>query len=59
MRVAAGSLARLILEPFGITTLGYVARIGSIEARTPLDLSIEDLRRITESSQVRVADAEA
>ena len=59
MRVAAGSLARLILEPFGITTLGYVASIGSIEARTPLDLSIEDLRRITESSQVRVADAEA
>ncbi len=59
MRVAAGSLAKLILEPFGITTLGYVASIGSIEARTPLDLSIEDLRRITESSQVRVADAEA
>ena len=59
MRVAAGSLAKLILELFGVTTLGYVASIGSIEARTPADLSIEDLKRITEASQVRVADPEA
>jgi chorismate synthase len=59
MRVAAGSLAKLILEPFGVTTLGYVASIGPIEARTPADLSIEDLKRITEASQVRVADPEA
>jgi chorismate synthase len=59
MRVAAGSLAKLILEPFGVTTLGYVASIGPIEARTPSDLSIEDLKRITEASQVRVADPEA
>src|SRR5271169_3780607 len=44
MRVAAGSLAKLILEPFGVTTLGYVASIGSTEARTPADLSIEDLK---------------
>jgi chorismate synthase len=59
MRVAAGSLAKRILEPFGITTLGYVASIGSTEARTPADLSIKDLTRITEASQVRVADPEA
>ena len=59
MRVAAGSLAKLILEPFGVTTLGYVASIGPIEARTPADLSIEDLKRITQASQVRVADPEA
>jgi chorismate synthase len=59
MRVAAGSLAKLILEPFGIDTLGYVASIGAIEARTPADLAIEDLRRITEASQVRVADPDA
>ncbi len=59
MRVAAGSLAKLILEPFGVTTLGYVASIGSTEARTPADLSIEDLKRITEASPVRVADLEA
>ena len=59
MRVATGSLAKRILEPFGITTLGYVASIGSTEARTPADLSIKDLTRITEASQVRVADPEA
>jgi chorismate synthase len=59
MRVAVGSLAKQILEPFGVMTLGYVASIGSTEARTPADLSIEDLKRITEASQVRVADPEA
>jgi chorismate synthase len=59
MRVAVGSLARQILEPFGITTLGYVASIGRIEAQTPTELTIEDLRRVTEASQVRVADPEA
>jgi chorismate synthase len=59
MRVAVGSLAKLILEPFGVTTLGYVASIGATEARTPADLSIEDLKRITEASQVRVADPAA
>ena len=59
MRVAAGSLAKLILEPFGVSTLGYVASIGATEARTPSDLSIEELKRITEASPVRVADLEA
>jgi chorismate synthase len=59
MRVAAGGLAKLLLEPFGITVLGYVASIGATEARTPADMSIEDLARVTEASQVRVADPEA
>jgi chorismate synthase len=59
MRVAVGALAKLLLAPFGITTLGYVASIGSTEARTPVDMSIEDLARVTEASQVRVADLEA
>ncbi len=58
-RVAIGGLAKQILNPFGITVLGYVASIGAIEAHTPADLSVERLRRITEDSQVRVADAEA
>lgn len=59
MRVAVGSLAKQILELFGVMTLGYVASIGATQARTPADLSIEDLERITEASQVRVADPEA
>jgi len=58
-RVAIGALAKQLLEPFGIAVLGYVASIGSTEARTPAKLSIDELRRITEQSRVRVADPEA
>ena len=58
-RVAIGGLAKQILAPFGIDVLGYVASIGATEANTPASLSIEELRRITEASQVRVADSEA
>src|SRR5579885_2872646 len=59
MRVAIGALTRQILEPFGITALGYVGSIGATVPRTPADLSIAELRRVTEDSQVRVADPEA
>src|ERR1019366_5051984 len=38
---------------------GYVASIGATEANTPAALSIEELRRITEASPVRVADPDA
>ena len=55
-RVAIGSLAKQILAPFGIDILGYVASIGATEAITPANLSVAELRRITEESQVRVAD---
>jgi chorismate synthase len=55
-RVAIGGLARQILSPFGIDVLGYVVTIGANDANTPADLSVADLRRITEESQVRVAD---
>src|SRR5258708_35880452 len=58
-RVAIGGLARQILSPFGIDVLGYVASIGATEATTPATLGVEDLRRITEASQVRVADPDA
>ena len=58
-RVAIGGLARQILEPFGIDLLGYVVSIGRIKAHTPAAMALADLRRITEESQVRVADPEA
>lgn len=58
-RVAIGALAMEILRPFGIDVLGYVVSIGATEAKAPRDLSCADLRRITEQSQVRVADAAA
>jgi chorismate synthase len=58
-RVAVGGLARQILEPFGIDVLGYVVSIGSIKASTPPSMALTELRQTTESSQVRVADAQA
>jgi chorismate synthase len=58
-RVAIGSLARQLLAPFGISVLGYVVSIGPIEARTPEGLAMEELARITEQSEVRVADPDA
>ena len=58
-RVAIGSFAKQFIDPFGISVLGYVVSIGGTEAKVPPEMSIEDLRRVTEESQVRVADPAA
>ena len=58
-RVAIGALTKELMAPFGISVLGYCISIGATEAKTPENLSIEELQRITEESQVRMADAEA
>src|SRR5579875_464067 len=43
MRVAAGSFARQLISPFGVKVLGYVASIGSTEARVPPNLELDEL----------------
>jgi chorismate synthase len=58
-RVAVGAFGRQFITPFGIDVLGYVVSIGEVEAGAPTDISLEQLARITEESQVRVAKAEA
>lgn len=58
-RVAVGALTKQLLEPFGIGVLGYVASIGAVQANTAPDLSLAELRTITEQSPVRVADPAA
>lgn len=58
-RVAAGAFAKQLLRPFGITALGYVASIGATAARTPPELDVAELERLTEASPVRVADPQA
>ncbi len=58
-RVAIGSFAKQFIDPFGISVLGYVVSIGGTEAKVPPEMSIEDLRRVTEESQVRIADPAA
>src|SRR5713226_8841086 len=52
-RVAIGAFARQLLTPFGITVLGYVVSIGSTAATVPMEMSLEQLARVTEESQVR------
>jgi chorismate synthase len=58
-RVAIGAFARQLIAPFGVQVLGYVVSIGSVQAAVPPSMSIEELTRVTEDSQVRVADAAA
>jgi chorismate synthase len=58
-RVAIGSFAKQFIDPFGISVLGYVVSIGATEAKVPPEMSIDDLKRVTEESQVRVADPAA
>jgi chorismate synthase len=58
-RVAIGSFAKQFIDPFGFSVLGYVVSIGRTEAKVPPEMSIDDLKRVTEESQVRVADPAA
>ena len=58
-RVAVGAFARQLIAQFGVQVLGYVVSIGSVQASVPPAMSIEELTRITEDSQVRVADTDA
>src|SRR6266436_4727968 len=54
-RVAIGSFAKQLIAPFGVQVLGYVASIGSVQAKPPPPaMSLEELARVTEDSQVRV-----
>lgn len=58
-RVAVGALAKQLLAPFGIETLGYVIQIGATRATMREGASLAELSELTETSQVRVADPEA
>jgi chorismate synthase len=58
-RVSIGAFARQLIAPFGVQVLGYVVSIGSVEAKVPAGTPIDELKRLTEDSQVRVADAAA
>jgi chorismate synthase len=59
-RVAVGSLARQLLERFGVEFASHVVRIGRVKPVKAISLvDLERLRRITEESPVRCADAKA
>src|SRR6202790_5790179 len=42
-RVAVGAFAKHFLTPFGVPVLGYVTSIGATAAKTPSDISIDQL----------------
>ncbi|MGH7916708.1 MAG: chorismate synthase, partial [Candidatus Binataceae bacterium] len=58
-RVAIGGFARQLIEPFGLSVVGYVVSIGATNVNLPAAMSVEDLRHVTEESQVRAADPAA
>ena len=57
-RVAAGAVCRKFLAVFGIDILSHVLQIGTIRAKIA-ELSLAELRKKVEASQVRCADPEA
>lgn len=57
-RVAAGAVARKLLEKNGIQLIAYISQIGSIAA-TKTDLPILDLRTLTYQSLLYCPDANA
>lgn len=57
-RVAAGTLARRLLEELGVEILGLVVRIGKVEAEIP-DLPPDALRERLAASRVMCPDAVA
>jgi chorismate synthase len=58
MRVAAGAVARRLLDEFGIVIASQVIEIGGVQA-VPVDLSDPEIRARIEDSPVRVADPAA
>ncbi|WP_124727342.1 chorismate synthase [Staphylospora marina] len=58
-RVAAGAVARLILEECGIGLAGHVVRIGEIGAKPVQGLTLDQIRERSEASPVRCLDPEA
>ncbi len=60
-RVAAGALARLLVEAFGLRLVGHVIMLGGVEADRNLlaQRSVAELAEAAESSPVRCADPEA
>lgn len=55
-RVAAGSVAKIMLRQLGIEVCGYVKEIAGIRASETSALSISEMQQVSEASPVRVLD---
>jgi len=58
MRVAVGSVAKRMLEEFGIEVISHVLSIGGVYAKVP-KISVHELKKRAEASEVRCADPDA
>src|SRR5688572_19296252 len=58
-RVAAGAIAKSVLAPFGIRSVGFVVSIGSVTANVPADLTADQLVAARDSNDVYTPDAQA
>ena len=58
MRVAVGSVAKRLLEEFGIEVMSHVLSIGGVFAKVP-KMSLREMRKRAEASELRCSDPEA
>jgi chorismate synthase len=58
VRVAVGSVARALLEQFGISVCGFVAELGGVTASRP-DLPLDSLRKLAAKSELFTWDVDA
>lgn len=56
MRVAIGAVAKKLLRELEIEVAGHVAVLGGIEAAIPDHLTVQEIKTISEKSDVRVLD---
>ncbi|MFV0557166.1 MAG: chorismate synthase [Enterococcus sp.] len=57
MRVAIGAVAKKLLTELAIDVAGHVTMLGGIKASVPNNLTVKEIREISEASEVRVLDA--
>jgi chorismate synthase len=58
VRVAVGSVAKRLLDEFGIEVISQVLSIGNVYGKVP-KLSMQELKKRVEASELRCADPEA
>jgi len=58
MRVAVGSVAKRLLDEFGIEVVSHVLSMGGVYAKVP-KISVSELKKRVEVSDLRCVDAEA
>ncbi len=58
MRVAVGSVAKRLLEEFGIEIVSHVLSIGGVTTKVP-KITTQELKKRVETSELRCADPEA